>query len=256
MYCDLGGILGVWSFIWTFQVEDCLLGHSCHLALFQHKVFYMSQVQEVWSQSTWAADGSAQSDRVVVVGVIDSRKGVHNVELLSWEQPGSSQCNGKCKIYLCSSRAVSLLTCSEGACSSTEETVTQLVRSSQAGGFPSAPWEFPGDQPIPWAGTHPLWSCASDGRLLGTVRVTFSCVWVQERRAPSMLITLPVKPGKLQQRRKLPYSILSGQGRIFAAWSSYSTHFQSLHWNARLCARLKFHFAETVQYGALQVRLV
>lgn len=72
---------------------------------------------KVWSQSTRAADASAQSDRVVVVGVVDSRWGVHHVELFSWEQPGSSQCNSKCKIYLCSSRAVSLLTCSERACS-------------------------------------------------------------------------------------------------------------------------------------------
>lgn len=71
---------------------------------------------KVWSQSTWAADASAQSDRVLVVGVVDSRRGVHNVELFSWEWPGSSQHNGKCKIYLCSSRAESSLTCSEGAC--------------------------------------------------------------------------------------------------------------------------------------------
>lgn len=69
------------------------------------------------SLNTQAADASAQSGRVVVVGVIHSRRGVHNVELLSWEQPGFSQCNGKCKIYLCSSRAVSPLTCSEGTCS-------------------------------------------------------------------------------------------------------------------------------------------
>lgn len=72
---------------------------------------------EIWSQSTWAGDASAQSDRGVAVGVMDSRRGVHNVELFSWEQPRSSQCSGKCKIYLCSSRAVSPLTCSEGACS-------------------------------------------------------------------------------------------------------------------------------------------
>lgn len=48
---------------------------------------------KVWSQSTCAADASAQSDRVVVVGVVDSRRGVHNVELFTWEQPGSSQCD-------------------------------------------------------------------------------------------------------------------------------------------------------------------
>lgn len=134
---------------------------------------------------------------------------------------------------------------------------TQLVRSPLAEGFPSAPQSSMGKSPF-W---HPssLKLChgaASDGRLLGTGRVTFSQVWVRERRAPSELITLPVKAGKLQQRRKLPCSFLGGQGSIFVAWRSCSTCFQSLHTNAHLCPQLKFHFAETVQYGALQVKSV
>lgn len=55
----------------------------------------MTRETKSWPQSTRAVDASAQSDRVVVVGVVDSRRGIH-VELFSWERPGSSQRNGKC----------------------------------------------------------------------------------------------------------------------------------------------------------------
>lgn len=193
---------------------------------------------------------------VVVVGLIDSRRGVHNVELFSWEQPGSSQCNGKCKdLPLQQQGCVSFNFLWESLQPPQSKQVTQLLRSPQAEGFPSVPWgpaHCLGQQRWHPSSLKLCHTAASDGRLLGT----FSRVWVHQRRAPSMLITLPVKSDRLQQRRKVPYSILGGQGRIFAAWRSYSTCFQSLHTNAPLCTRLEFDFAETVQYSALQVKSV
>ena len=209
---------------------------------------------KVLSQNTQAVGASAQSDSEGLWQVPSARdqlvipEGV-SVMLSYWvgSNPVLASKMISAEIYLsrCFEQqrgCISVLSVTEAGVPTEEASDAAVMASSSWGVLPSAPWECPGHQPFAWGqqGWRPSslklrCGAASDRRLVGPARATFSRVWVQERRglvsrgwSPAARADhLPVKTGKLQQRRKLSYSILGGQGSNFAAWKPTALAFRA-----------------------------
>lgn len=165
--------------------------------------------------------------------------------------------------------SISVLSVTESGVPTEEASDPAVMVSSSWGVFPSAL----GTSPLPGAsraGARPLWSCAMVQQVTGDLwgqwewpSVVFGykrgqVPWAEaEAQQHARADHLSVKTSKLQQRRRLSYSILGGQRSNFAAWQTLSACFQSLHINVLLCTRLKFHFCgdSTVQCTSGQIRI-